>query len=139
MSPAAIVIIIGGLAIFIGLVYVGLKSDNSNDPLQERLAQYGERELPSSLEDIELSLSFKDRVMLPLARKLAGITVKFTPQKQLEDARLMIDLAGLTMNPASFFAMRVGVTVGFTLLAFLVFFVLSASTAKSSAAMYTVG
>src|SRR5688572_11103594 len=102
---ALTIAIIAGLVIFIGLIYVGLKDDRGRDPLQERLAAYGEREMPTSLQEIELSLSFKDRVLLPIARSLANLTVKFTPEKQLEDARRQIDLAGMTMAPASFFGM----------------------------------
>lgn len=136
MLPVAI---IAGLAVFIALVYVGLREDSSRDPLQERLAQFGEREIPESLQEIELSLPFKDRVLLPIARTMAGLTVKFTPQKQLEDARRQIDLAGLTMAPASFFAMRVVLVAFFTIGAFFVFFVFSSSVEKSTAVLYTIG
>lgn len=138
LSPVMILGIVGAVLV-IGLIYVGLKDDKARDPLQERLAQYGEREIPQSLQDIELSLSFTDRVLLPLVRSLANLTLKFTPQKQLEAARKQIDMAGLTMDPAAFFAMRIGTTVGFTLVAFLVFFIMSSSTPAQQAIMYTGG
>ncbi|MFO7322492.1 MAG: type II secretion system F family protein [Chloroflexota bacterium] len=133
------IVIIAGLAMFVALVYVGLREDRSRDPLQERLAAYGERELPTSLEEVELSLSFRDRVLLPLARKFADLSVKFTPEKQLEDARRLIDLAGLSIPPATFFTMRVGLTIFFALAAFLVFFVASSSIDRSSAILFTIG
>ena len=125
--------------LFIALVYVGMREDRNRDPLQERLASYGEREMPSSLQDIELQLSFRDRILLPIARRLADLTVKFTPEKQLEDARRLIDLSGLPMAPATFFAMRIGLTLLLTLGAFVVFFVMSTSTDRSNAILYTIG
>lgn len=134
-----IVAIIAGVAIFAGLVYVGMKEDVGRDPLQERLAAYGERKMPESLEEVEMSMSIQDRIFLPMARSLANFTVKFTPQKQLEEARRLIDLAGMTMAPASFFAMRVGLTLALTLGAFFIFFILSPNTAKGTAALYTLG
>ena len=108
MQPIIVLaIVIVGAVVFGGLVYVGTKEDRGRDPLQERLAQYDDKELPQSLEEIELSLSFKDRVLLPLMRKLATITTRFTPQKQLEEARHQLELAGMGMDPATFFTMRI--------------------------------
>src|SRR5690606_24105432 len=97
-----------------------------------------DKELPQSLEEIELSLSFKDRVVLPLIRKTANLTTRFTPQKQLEDARHKLELAGMTMDPGSFFAMRIAVTIGLGLMAFFVFFVNSPSTPRTTALLYTL-
>ncbi len=139
MSPLIIVLIVAGAALFIGLIYVGMRDEKGRDPLQERLAIYGERELPTSLEEVELQLPFKDRILLPIARWFAGLANKFTPQKQLEDARHMIELAGLQMDPAMFFGMRMVLTIGLMLLAFMVFFVLSTTVAKPTAMLYTLG
>jgi tight adherence protein C len=138
LIPIAIVI---GLVIIAGLVYIGLREDNDRDPLQERLAQYGEREIPQSLEEIELSMSFRDRILIPLLKRIAEFTVRFTPEKQLEEARHLIELAGLagTLEPTSFFALRIVATVGLGLLAFLLFFVFTANTAPTQALLYTVG
>ena len=136
--PIAIIV---GLSILAGLVYLGLREDNERDPLQDRLAQYGEREIPQSLEEIELSLSFRDRVLIPILKRIADITVRFTPEKQLEEARRLIELAGMagTMEPTSFFALRIVATAGLGLLAFLLFFVFTANTAPTQALLYTVG
>ncbi len=133
------ILIVLGLALVGGLVYVGLRDDKSRDPLQERLAQFGERELPESLEEIEMSIPFKDRVLLPILRRLAGITTKFTPEKQLQEVRHQIELAGLagSMEPTSFLAMRIVATLAFGFLAFMVFFVLSKATSNS--VMYVIG
>ena len=119
-----LVLVLVVLGIIGSLVYVGLREERGSDPLQERLAQYDDRELPESLEDIELSLSFKDRVLLPIIENLAQLTSKFTPQKQLEQTRHMLELAGQTTDPTQFFLQRIVFTVifgvGGILLAFVV-------------------
>ena len=133
MDPILVLIlVIVGVVVVGGLVYVGMKEDRGRDPLQERLAQYEDKEMPQSLEEIELSLSFKDRVVLPLIRNIARLTTKFTPQKQLVDARHKIDLAGLTMEPGTFFAMRISATLLLGFMAFFIFFVNSPSTPKGT-------
>lgn len=121
------ILIIVVLVVVAGLVYMGLRDDTRRDPLQDRLAQFAERDLPDSLEEIELSLSFKDRVLIPTLRRIADITTRFTPEKQLEETRKQIELAGLagSMDPTAFFALRIGATIGLGLMAFMVFFVLS--------------
>ncbi len=140
MQPMIVLaIVIVGTIVFGGLVYVGMKEDRGRDPLQERLQEYDDKELPQSLEEIELSLSFRDRVLLPMMRRLAQLTTKFTPQKQLEEARHQIELAGMNMDPASFFAMRIILTIAFGLGAFFVFFVGSSTTAPGTALLYTLG
>lgn len=140
MEPIIVLaIVIVGVVVFGSLVYVGTKEDRGRDPLQERLSQYDDKEMPQSLEEIELSLSFKDRVLLPLVKQLANITTKFTPQKQLEEARHQIELAGLQVDPASFFAARIAITIFFGLGAFAVFFLGSSSTAPGTALLYTLG
>jgi len=134
------VLIIVVLLVVAGLVYVGFRDDRNRDPLQERLAQFGERELPDSLEEIELSLPFRDRVLMPILRRIADITTRFTPEKQLEETRKQIELAGLagSMEPTTFFALRIGATIGLGLAAFMVFFVLSPKR-DPNALLYTVG
>ncbi len=135
------ILIVVGLAIVAGLVYLGLREDRGVDPLQERLAQYGERDIPTSLEEIELSLSFRDRILIPALRKFAEFTVRFTPEKQLEETRRLIELAGMAgaMDPTLFLGLRIVATLGLALVAFMVFFVFSSSTGATQALLYTIG
>jgi len=134
------ILIIVVLIVIAGLVYIGMRDDRSRDPLQERLAQFGERELPESLEEIELSLPFRDRVLVPVLRRIADITTRFTPEKQIAQTRHLIELAGMagSMEPTTFFALRIGATIGLGLMAFLVFFVLSPNR-DPNALLYTIG
>ncbi len=64
------------------------------DPLMARLAEYSERGDLSSLEEIELSQSFSDRVIVPLIKKIGEISTRFTPQKVLDQTRTKIEMAG---------------------------------------------
>lgn len=140
MDPILLLVIVVAGAIIVGiLVMVGMKEDSGRDPLQERLAQFEDREMPQSLEEIEMSMSLKDRIFIPLAKSLANFMTKLTPQKQLEDARRKLDLAGVNMDPANFFAMRVAATIGFGIGAFWLFFINSTSTAPGTALLYTLG
>jgi len=134
------ILIIVVLVVIAGLVYIGMRDDRSRDPLQERLAQFGERELPESLEEIELSLPFRDRVLIPILRRVADITTRFTPEKQLAQTRHQIELAGMsgTLEPTTFFAMRIAATIGLGVGAFLVFFVMSPER-NPNAILYTIG
>jgi tight adherence protein C len=102
-----------GLILVVGaLVYVGLREDRNGNPLDDRLAAMGEREIDvESLEQLELQLSFKDRVIIPIVERLADITAKFTPQKQLEQSRRLIELAGMSTDPTQFFLLRIILTI----------------------------
>lgn len=117
--------IVAALVLIGALVYVGLREDQERDPLQERLAEFGERELPQSLEEIELSMSFKDRVLIPLVKTFAAITSRLTPEKQIQEARRKLELAGLAgqMDPAAFIGLRVVLAVVLPVVFFVVFFV----------------
>ncbi|MEM6283332.1 MAG: type II secretion system F family protein [Chloroflexota bacterium] len=115
------------LALVGALVYIGLRDDDDRDPLQERLAEFGERETPQSLEEVELSMNFKDRVLIPLLRSMADLTSRLTPEKQIEHTRKQLDMAGMAgqIEPAVFFMIRVVAAVMFPILSFLIFFVFS--------------
>lgn len=126
------------IIVIAGLVYVSLREDRGRDPLQERLAQFGERELPETLEDIELSLPFRDRVILPMMARLANLTTKFTPQKQLENTRHQLELAGQTTDPTTFLATRIITTIALSLGGVLLGFVILRED-FSTAIMYTIG
>lgn len=140
MDPVLVLVIaVVIMVVVVMLVYMGMRDDRGRDPLQERLAQYDDKELPASLEEIELSLSFRDRIIVPTMRKVAEITTKFTPQKQIEDTRHKLELAGMTMEPGAFFGMRIALTIVLTLLGFIIFFLNSPNTAKTTALLYTLG
>jgi tight adherence protein C len=104
-------IILIGLIIVIGaviLVVVGLRTPQGADPLQERLAEYAARGEKASLEEIELSQPFSQRVIIPIAKRLGEIIMRFTPQNAITQMSKKLELAGNpgNLDPAVFFALR---------------------------------
>jgi tight adherence protein C len=99
------------LLIFVGaawLVVVGLRDSIGKDPLEERLSEYIERGEQTSLEEIELSQPFVERVIYPAAKRFGEIAQKFTPQNALTETRTQLELAAVPrwMDPTLFLASR---------------------------------
>jgi tight adherence protein C len=82
------------------------------------------REVPATLEEIELSQPFRERILAPMVQRAAGVMTRFTPANTLESTRHKLDLAGNPNNwtPSEFFGIRAIATVA---LAGLIFGALS--------------
>jgi tight adherence protein C len=91
-----IILIIGILAGVLALVAAGIRRSKTveQDPLAARLAEYSQRGEVVSLEEIELSQPFSERVVLPVMRRLGEIASRFTPEHVLEQTRLKLEKAG---------------------------------------------
>lgn len=89
------IILIGGA---ITLVIVGSRAASQqnieSDPLMERLAEFTERGETVSLEKLELSQPFSERVLIPLLRRMGEFSARFTPQKLLMETNKKLELAG---------------------------------------------
>jgi len=122
-----IILILTGVGILGGLLYVGLREQSGADPLQSRLAEYADREVPATLEELEMSLSFRDRVVVPIFKGLANLATRFTPEQQIESTRRQLELAGQATktDPRTFFGTRILLTVLFGGGAFFLFFILT--------------
>mgnify|MGYP001301317276 CR=1 FL=1 len=120
-------LVIVAVILVVGLIVVGMREDSGVDPLQRRLAEYGDRELPASLEEIELSLSMQERIIIPMYRSLARFGARFTPENQIEEIRHQLELAGKaqSMDPATFFGQRVALTLAMGGGAFVLFFLVT--------------
>ncbi len=90
-------IVIGGVVL---LVRAGARESASeeDDLLASRLVEISESGEVTSLEDIELSQPFNERVIVPILLKVGDISARFTPQHLIEETELKIELAG---NPIS--------------------------------------
>ena len=66
-------------AIAIIVIVMALGSRKPGDSLQSRLAEYSMRETPATLEEIELSMPFRERVLAPMVSARPGFMVRFTP------------------------------------------------------------
>jgi tight adherence protein C len=93
----------------ITLVVIGLRDRRENDPLQQRLAEFAARGETATLEEIELSQPFSERVIIPLARRIGDIVTRFTPQNALQSTSRKLELAGNPrgLEPATFWALRI--------------------------------
>ncbi|MCL4236905.1 MAG: type II secretion system F family protein [Anaerolineae bacterium] len=124
MDITILALIVAGVVLLGGLILVGHSDKADDNPLEKRLAEYGDRDVPASLEQIELSLSTRERVIIPTYRALARFAIKFTPENQIESIRRQIELAGKsqTMEPAVFFGQRIALTLVMGVGAFVLFF-----------------
>jgi tight adherence protein C len=95
------------------LVLVGLRGPRAQDTIQDRLMEYSAREEAVTLEELELSQPFRDRVLVPLLNAVARFVTRFTPQQSLEKTRHRLTLAGNPNNwtASQFWGMRVVATV----------------------------
>ncbi|MBN1680609.1 MAG: type II secretion system F family protein [Anaerolineae bacterium] len=128
MDMYAIVgLIVAGVVLLGGLIIVGMRGDTGENPLEKRLAEYGDRDLPQSLEELELSLSMQERVIIPMYKALANFAIRFTPENQIETVRRQIELAGKSqsMEPTTFFGQRIALTLALGVGAFIVFFMVA--------------
>jgi len=123
--------IVAVVALALVLIIVGVGAPNPQETLQQRLAEYGARETPVSLEEIELSLPFSQRVIVPLLNSMAQFVARFTPQRSLESARHSLELAGNPYNltASQFWAARAVVAV---ILGFLIGLVMVVTKAEWS-------
>ena len=123
------VVVVIGLAVV--LIVVGFSARDPKESLQARLAEYSSREQVASLEQIELSMPFSERIIAPMVRNMAEFARRFTPARTLESTRHKLDLAGNPQNwsPAEFFGARMLATV---VLAALIFVLLSVTGSELS-------
>ena len=145
MSPITIVIIlaliIGGVALGLVLVARRMPKD-AEDPIQTRLAEFTERGEQVSLEEIEMSQPFTERVLYPLMRKFGEISSKFTPQKVIQDTTTKLELAGNPgrIDASTFYAGRFVIAAVVGVVAFLLFtFSIKSFLPNSSAYRYNKG
>ena len=100
-------VLIGG-AITLVVVARGNPQERSDQLLQERLAELTENDETMTLEELEMSQPFRDRILIPLAEKVGELLSKFTPQNVLEDTKLKLEHAGLgaSIDPSLLLASR---------------------------------
>jgi tight adherence protein C len=77
------------------LIIAGIVSPRAADEVDARLMQYGR---PMTLEEMELSRPFGDRIIVPMLDASARFVSRFTPQRTLENTRHNLELAGNPNN-----------------------------------------
>lgn len=125
MEPLMLIgiILIVAVILAIILVIIGLNAPEAVDPIQARLAEFSTSEEVMSLEDLEMSLRFHERVVLPLFNRIGEFSSRFTPQATLQSARRRLETAGnpMQLDPAFFLLMRMVMAVVFGGSVFAVF------------------
>jgi len=109
-------IVVGGA---VALIVTGLRTADDVDPLEERLLEYATAGETVSLEEVELSQSFAERIVLPLARRFGELALRFTPQNAIQDTARKIEKAGnpRRLDPTLFWALRIfGLSLGILIL-----------------------
>ena len=109
------------------------------DPLQDRLAEYGARDEAVSLDEVEMSLSFTDRILVPVMRGLSNFVAKITPQQMLESTAIKLETAGLAkrLSAAEFWGIRLFATLG--LPALIVMLMIRFKADSSKQIMFALG
>ena len=94
------------LGLSVILIFVGLSIPSQPSPEQERLQTYGTR--PRTLAEMEMELPFSERVALPLIRGIASLLNRLAPQRNIENIKHRLELAGNpnNWNAADFLGVR---------------------------------
>jgi tight adherence protein C len=116
MSPVTVAMAVLAILV-IGVVFalfvIARRRPKGEQGLEERLALYSDRETPVTLEEIELSASFAERVVYPTLDAISEQISQFTPAKTREKIRRRLELAGNPGNltPGSFTMVQIVATV----------------------------
>jgi tight adherence protein C len=116
--------LLGGLV----LLVIGLtRSRQPTSSIDDRLADFGTLERPPTLEELELSQPFSERVLMPIMTGLAEFAMRFSPGQTRESLQHKLDLAGNPYDITRFMGLRVLAAILLGGLGIALFF-LSAST-----------
>ena len=91
-------VVVAAVAAFgVLLVFVGVANGRQVDPVQARLGQLGTTQA-QSLEEIELQQPLFERMVRPVAQRLAGVTRRFTSSTKVGRTERRLAMAG---NPGN--------------------------------------
>jgi tight adherence protein C len=123
MVWALLLLLVGIVAVAAILVLIGLREREGDDPLAKRLAEYASRGEVATLEEIELSQPFIERVVYPAAKKFGELAQRFTPQNAIVETRRKLERANAPrwLEPTLFLSSRIVFGLGMGALIFLVF------------------
>ncbi|MBN1221026.1 MAG: type II secretion system F family protein [Anaerolineae bacterium] len=117
------VVVVVGIIGMIALVRYGMRMSTSSGDVQLRLEEYAGRTTTLlTLEEIELSQPFSQRVLRPMLIKLAQAFSRLSPSRTKADVELKLELAGKPNNwgATEFFGIRIFVALILAVLIFLI-------------------
>ena len=118
--PLILLVLVMGVGV-VGLIIAGLASSSSSDEVAIRLEEFASRSAPVTLEEIELSQPFSQRVIRPILETAASFVTRFAPANALERTAHQLELAGRPYNwgPTEYFGVRVLASLLLGVFAFL--------------------
>jgi len=105
-------LIIGGgvVLILVAIVLVSARRAGSAQSIDDRLNELAALGQSVTLEELELSQPFTQRVVIPMIEALSRVAQRFTPQNTIEASRHKLELAGIAhkLKPTTFLGIRMG-------------------------------
>ncbi len=97
--PPLTLVLIGFLAILFLVILVALvlvarrrRRQGGASTIEDRLTEYTALDEPVSLQEIELSASFSERIIYPLIDSVSGFVTQLAPARALEKTRHRLEL-----------------------------------------------
>lgn len=96
MSPLiliwfGVVIVLVVITLIIMIILKRKNSQNDDDPLMGRLAEFIQRGDTATLEEIELSQPFTERIVIPILRKLGVNTQRLEAKEEDKSEKILLD------------------------------------------------
>ena len=107
MSPTLLIALVVVIGLVLLVYAIVLFQRVETDALSDRINEYASREEVASIEDIELSLSFSDRVIVPTMQRLSQTVARFAPQSLLEQTQRQLEISGKTLSASEFWLITI--------------------------------
>jgi tight adherence protein C len=124
ISGILLIIIVVVIIIAAVLIYVGSRVPrDEQDPLESRFSEFTQRGESVTLEQIEMSQSFQERVIYPVLRQFGELTTRFTPQNAIQEITIKLERSGKAgfIDAPMFLSLRFVAAAVAGVIAFLVF------------------
>jgi tight adherence protein C len=124
MTMQELVIVAGLVVVGILLVVVVMRSQRPSQSIDERLSELAALGESITLEEIELSRPFGERVIVPMVTALSQMAQRYTPAQTIEATRHKLELGGIAhkVKAAQFLGYRIGAALGLGAMSLLVAF-----------------
>ncbi len=107
-------VILGGIVLLLVIVVVvSRRRAGTGQSLDDRLNELAALGQSVTLEELELSQPFSQRVLIPMLEALSKMAQRFTPQHTIEASRHKLELAGLAhkIKPTQFLGYRMAAAI----------------------------
>ncbi|MFP4394077.1 MAG: type II secretion system F family protein [Anaerolineales bacterium] len=107
--------VIGVVVIVIGVAAVMvLRGTRETQSIEDRLNELAALGEPVTLEQLELSQPFSERVIVPMVERLSEMSQRFTPEQVMDESRHQLELAGMAhkVSAVQFSGYRLAAALG---------------------------